>query len=348
MRRLIFALLSICFFVGSANAITKHKKIEKTFTASENLKIESKYGKIQIKHWDNSEIKFEVQISVDGSNDEKIKRMIDDINIDFTEGGSLLSATTVFGDFFSLKKLTNSLFNKGKIKISYIIQLPTSVNLNIIQKDGDIFIDNHDGNLNLDLTNGNFTAQNLNGENSFTVTGSTFKVIDINNAKLNIVNSKVNIENADKLSGESRDSEFAIGVVDNISMNSARDKFDIKELEYLYGSANFSKIEISQMGGEIDYDQKFGHINVFNINNMFSFIKIDSKYGDVGLSFMEGAQIDYEINHKSVKFENSNDFTLSNQTTADKKTFVAKGKVGDKKTFSKLNIRANNCKIRLQ
>ncbi|PCH71608.1 MAG: hypothetical protein COC06_01355 [Bacteroidales bacterium] len=102
------------------------------------------------------------------------------------------------------------------------------------------------------------------------------------------------------------------------------------------------------MGGEIDYDQKFGHINVFNINNMFSFVKIDSKYGDIGLSFMESSQIDYEINHKSVKFDNSKDFTLSNQATANKKTFVAKGRVGDKKAFSKLNIRANNCKIRLQ
>jgi hypothetical protein len=348
MRRLLFALLSICFFVGSANAITKHKKIEKTFKAGENLKIESKYSKIQIKHWDKAEIKFEILISVEGSNEEKTKKMVDNITIDFTEGEAQLSAKTVLGDFFSLKKLTNSLFNKGKIKIKYTVQLPSTINLDLIQKNGDIFMDSHNGNISLDLTSGNFTAQNLKGENNFTITGCTFKVKDVNNAKLKVATSKVNIENAEKLSGESRDSEFTIGVADNISMTSARDKFNIKELEYLYGSSNFSKIEISQMGGEIDYDQKFGHINVFNINNMFSFVKIDSKYGDVGLSFMEGSQIDYEINHKSVKFDNSKDFTLSNQATDNKKTFVAKGRVGDKKAFSKLNIRANNCKIRLQ
>ncbi len=348
MRRLLFAILSICFFVGSANAITKHKKIEKTFKAGENLKIDSKYGKIQIKHWDQQEIKFEVLISVEGSDDEKTKRMTDDINIDFTEGETQLSAETVFGDFFSLKKLTNSLFNKGEIKISYTVQLPSNVKLDIIQKDGDVFMDSHDGKLNLDLTNGNFTAENLSGETSFTITGCTFKVQKLRDSKLNIANSKVTIEDANKLTGESRDSEFTIDVANNISMTSARDKFEIRELEFLYGSSNFSKFEISQLGGEIDYDLKFGHINVFNINNMFSFIKLDSKYADVGLSFMEGAQIDYEINHKSVKFDNSKDFILSNKETADKKTFVAKGRVGDKKAFSKLNIRANNCKIRLQ
>ncbi|BAX79490.1 hypothetical protein [Labilibaculum antarcticum] len=348
MRRLLFALLGICFFVGSANAITKHKKIEKTFESVENLKIESKFSKIQIKHWDKTEIKFEVLISVEGSNDEKTKKITDNININFTEGESQLTAETVMGDFFSLKKLTNSLFNKGEIKIQYTVQLPPNVNLDIIQKDGDVFLDSHDGNLTLDLTNGNFTAQSLNGENSLTITGCTFKAQKLSDSKLNVANSKVTIENANKLTGESRDSEFTIGVADNISMTSARDKFDIKELEYLYGSSNFSKVEISQMGGEVDYDQKFGHINIFNINNMFSFVKIDSKYGDVGLSFMAGAQIDYEINHKSVKFDNSKDFTLTNKATADKKTFVAKGRVGDKKAFSKLNIRANNCKIRLQ
>jgi hypothetical protein len=348
MRRLLFALLGICFFVGSANAITKNKKIEKTFEAGKNLKIDSKFSKIQIKHWDKAEIKFEILISVEGSNEESAEKMIDNINIDFTEGEAQLSAKTVLGDFFSLKKLTNSLFNKGELNIQYTVQLPSNLNIEIVQKDGDVFMDSHDGNLILDLESGNFNAQSLNGENSFTISGCTFKALEVNNSKLNVANSKVTIENANKLTGESRDSEFTIGVADNISMTSARDKFDIKELEYLYGSSNFSKIEISQMGGEIDYDQKFGHINIFNINNMFSFIKIDSKYGDVGLSFMEGAQIDYEINHKSVKFDNSNDFTLSNVATADKNTFVSKGRVGDKKAFSKLNIRANNCKIRLQ
>lgn len=348
MKRLLFALLCICFFVGSANAITKHKKIEKTFKAGENLKIESKFSKIQIKHWDKAEIKFEVLISVEGSNDVKTKKMTDNINIDFTEGEAQLSAKTVLGDFFSLKKLTNSLFNKGDIKIQYTVQLPPNVNIEIVQKNGDVFMDSHDGNLTLDLTSGKFTAQSLNGENSFTITGCTFKAKKLNDSKLNVANSKVTIENAEKLTGESRDSEFTIGVADNISMTSTRDKFDIRELEYLYGSSNFSKLEISQFGGEIDYDQKFGHVNIFNINNMFSFVKIDSKYGDVGLSFMEGAQIDYEINHKSVKFDNSKDFKLSSEATGVKKTFVAKGRVGDKKAFSKLNIRANNCKIRLQ
>ncbi|RUT73193.1 hypothetical protein [Ancylomarina longa] len=347
MKRILLALMGICLFIGSAHA-SKYKKIEKIFPAVKNLKIESKYGKIKIKHWEKNEIRFEILISVDGSSDTKNETIADNISVDFTKGDHQLVAQTVLGDFFTFKKLTNSLFNKGKIKINYTVQLPSSVNLDIVQRNGSVFMDSHDGNIRLDLSNGSFTAQDLSGENKFKVAGSNFQVNSLGNSEIDFANAHVSIQEAEKLSGESRDSEIEIHAIDNLNIKSARDKFNIKEIEYLYGSSNFSKFEIAQMGGEIDFELKFGHLNVFNINNLFSFIKLDSKYGNIGLSFMQGCQMDYEINHKSVKFNNSTDFTLSNQATADKKTFVAKGKIGSKKAISNLNIRANNCKIRLE
>lgn len=347
MYRILLALISVCLISGTVTA-AKHKKIDKTFKPVENLKIDAHHGKIQIKTWDKNEIHFEVLISVDGSNESKNETMADNINIDFTEGGQQLVAQTVLGDFFSLKKLSNSLFNKGKIKISYTVQMPASVNLEIIQKNGDVFMDDHNAKFSLDLTGGNFTANTLNGENKLKISNVNLKINQLANTELDAAGSELKIENADKITGESRDSEYNIQVIDNLNIKSSRDKFDIKEIETLYGISNFTKFEIAQLGNEVDYELKFGHINIFNVNNMYSFIKLDSKYGHIGLSFMQGCNIDYEINHKSVKFDNSNDFTLTNEETADKNTYVAKGKIGTKNSISKLNIRANNCKIRLE
>nr|WP_320118321.1 hypothetical protein [uncultured Marinifilum sp.] len=347
MNRLLFSLLAFCLISLSANA-AKNKEIEKTFKSIDNLKIEAHYGKVQIKTWDKNEVSFKILIVADGSKEDKNQTMLDNINIDFTEGNQQLIAKTILGDFFSLKKLTNSLFNKGKIKITYTVQMPASTNLELIQKNGDVIMDNANARFSLNQTNGNFTATNLGGENKLKLSNVQFRVNELANTTIETSSSNLKIENANKVTGESRDSDFSIQVIDNLNIKSSRDKFDIKEIEYLYGSSNFSKFEIAQMGGEVDYDLKFGHINIFNINNMFSFIKLDSKYANIGLSFMEACNMEYEINHKSVKFDNSNDFTLKNIETADKKTFIAKGKIGNKKTFSNLNIRANNCKIRLQ
>ncbi|NOU61468.1 hypothetical protein [Marinifilum caeruleilacunae] len=346
MQRLLLVLLAVCTISGTSLA-AKHKKIDKTFKSVENLKIDAHHGKVQVKNWDKDEIRFEIVITVDGSNEDKNETMADNINIDFTEGGQQLVAQTVLGDFFSIKKLSNSLFNKGKIKISYTVQMPASVNLEIIQKNGDVFVDDHNAKFRLDQNGGNFTANSLSGNNNLKLSNVNVKINQLANTELDAAGSEVEIENADKISGESRDSEYNIQVIDNLNIKSSRDKFDIEEIESLYGTSNFTKIEIAQLGDEVDYELKFGHINIFNINNMYSFIKLDSKYGNIGLSFMKGSNLDYEINHKSVKFDNSNDFTLKNEETADKNTYVAKGKVGSKKSISKLNIRANNCKMRL-
>lgn len=347
MYRLLLALLCV-FMINESAEATKHKKIDKTFKVVENLKIDAHHGKIQIKNWDKDQIHIEVMISVDGTDEDKNQTMVDNISIDFTEGGQQLVAQTILGDFFSFKKLSNSLFNKGKIKISYSIQMPASVNLEIIQKNGDVFMDDLNAKFSLDQTGGTFTANALKGNNKLKVSNVNLKINQLGETEIDVAGSEIKIENADKVSGESRDSEYNIQVINNLNVKSARDKFDIKEIETLYGTSNFSKFEIAQLGNEIDYELKFGHINIFNINNMHSFIKLDSKYGDIGLSFMQGCNLDYEINHKSVKFDNSNTFTLTNEETADKNTYVAKGKVGSKNSISKLNIRANNCKIRLE
>lgn len=347
MHRLFLVLLAVCMISGTSYA-AKHKRIDKSFKSVENLKIDAHHGKIQIKNWDKDEIRFEILITVDGSNEDKNETMADNITIDFTEGGQQLVAQTVLGDFFSIKKLSNSLFNKGKIKIAYSVQMPASVNLEIVQKNGDVFMDDHSARFSLDQNGGNFTANGLNGNNRLKLSNVNVKINQLANTELDASGSELDIENADKITGESRDSEYNIQVIDNLNIKSSRDKFDIEEIETLYGTSNFTKFEIAQLGDEVDYELKFGHINIFNINNMYSFIKLDSKYGNIGLSFMKGCNLDYEINHKSVKFDNSNDFTLKNEETADKNTYVAKGKIGSKKSISKLNIRANNCKMRLE
>jgi len=350
MKRLLVSLFSICFLLCSANVFAKSKRIEKTFKTVSNIKIETRYGKLQIKNWEKDQISFNVLVRAEGSNENKNETILENVTIDFTEGNDLLTAKTIFGDFFTFKKLGNSLFNKGKIKIIYTVNVPSYVNIDIAQRNGDVFIDSHEGKLTLNQTNGNFTAGTLNGENNIKISKVDFKVENLAKSDMEIANCDVKFENADKITVDSHDSDYHINVIDNLSIKSARDKIDIKEIEYLYGSSsNLSKIEVAQLGGEIDFDLRLkSQLNVFNVNNMFSFIKIDSKLSSVGLSFMEGCNMEYKITHKAIKFDNSAEFSLNNKSTGNKNEYVAEGKIGDKKTFSKLTIRANNGKIRLQ
>lgn len=344
----LLAIISIGLNI-QAKAEIKIKKITKTYSASSNLKVDTRYSRVEFKSWDKNEIKFDITISAESNKVEKAQTMLDNISIDMTEGDNLIIAKTVFGDFFKLKKLSNSIFNKGKIKIDYTIYLPTQTQLDLVQKDSRIFIANHSGNIKLNLTYSELTAENLEGENDFELRSNSFlKIGKINELKLSSGGSEISIEEANKITGESHDSKYKLGVIDNMNIKSSRDKFEIKEIESLYGSSSLSKFDISYLGGEIDYDISFGHLFIFNVDYLFSFIKLDSKFGNLGASFSSKANFTYEINHRAVKFDKTSAFDLESDKTMDGKKAISKGKFGSKKATGKVNIRANNCKLKLE
>jgi len=332
-----------------AKAEIKTKKVNKTFRASSNLKVDTRYSRVEFKAWDKNSIKFEVEISAESKSYEKAQTMLDNISIDFTEGDDLLIAKTVFGDFFTFKKLSNSIFNKGKVKINYTVYLPAKTQLDLVQKNSRIFIANHSGRIKLDLSNCEFTAENLSGKNDFELRSSSFlKIGKINEINLDSGGSEINIEEAKMITGDSRDSKYNLGVIDNLNIKSSRDKFEIKEIESLYGSSNMTKFDISHLSGEVDYDINFGHLFIFNVDYMFEFVKLDSKFGNLGLSFNSKSNFNYEINHRAVKFDKTSDFDLESNKTMDGKKAISKGKFGSKKAISEVNIRANNCKLKLE
>lgn len=344
----LLAIISIGLSIH-AKAEIKTKKVNKSFSATSNLKIDTRYSRVELKSWDKNEIKFEIEISAESNKGKKAQTMIDNISIDMTEGDDLIIAKTIFGDFFSFKKLSNSIFNKGKVKIGYTIYLPSDTKLDLVLKDSRSFISTHSGDIKLDLTYSELTAENLSGKNDFELRSSSFlKIGKINEVEFNIGGSEINIEEANKITGDSRDSKYKLGAIDNMNIKSSRDKFDIKEIESLYGSSSLSKFDISHLGGEVDYDISFGHLYIFNVDYLFSFIKLDSKFGNLGLSFNNKANFDYEINHRSVKFDKTSAFDLESNKTMDGKKAISKGKFGSKKASSKVNIRANNCKLKLE
>ena len=344
----LLAILSIGLNIQS-KAETKTKQITKTFSATTNLKIDTRYSRVEFKAWDKNEIKFEIEISVESSKVEKAQTILNNITIDMTEGDDLIIAKTIFGDFFTFKKLSNSIFNKGKIKINYTIYLPATTQLDLVQKNSRIFIANHSGNIKLDLYNCEFTAENLSGKNDFELRSNTFlKIGLINEVNIDAGGSEINIEEANTITGNSRDSKYKLGVIDNLNIKSSRDKFEIKEIESLYGSSNMSKFDISYLGGEVDYDINFGHLYIFNIDYMFGFIKLDSKFGNLGLSFSSKCNFNYEINYRAVRFNKTSAFNLEANKSMNGKKAISKGKFGSKKAISKLTIRANNCKLKLE
>ncbi|MFA8434369.1 MAG: hypothetical protein ACEPOZ_07610 [Marinifilaceae bacterium] len=350
ISKLLIGMLMVSFMIARpAKASIKSKEIKKSFPVENatSLKIANQYGKLQVKSWDKNTIEFAIKISVESNKADKAQTMLDNISVEFTQGQNYVNAETKFGDFFGFHKLTNSLFSKGKMKIDYLVRIPASLPLEIVQKNGKIFMDSHSAPLTLELNNGEFTAQNLKGEGKMKFRGSTIQIEELNTSEMDLGNCELRITDAEKITAESRDSKINIKSIGTFNLHSNRDKVELDQVEYLYGSSGISKFEINDLGSELDYDLKLGHMNIFNVHNMFSFIKLDSKFSDLGLSFMQNSNFNVEIKHKSVKLDYPANFKLKQKDTSEKNTYITSGLVGKDKSPSDVKIRANNCKINL-
>lgn len=337
-------LISISITVYSSS---NKKNINKTFAVleRETITIESEYGSLEVKDTDNKDISFEVIISVNGKDTEKTNTILENIDVIFTEGRYNLLVKTKFGDYFKFKKFSNSLFNNGSIDIRIVAYIPESLKLELKMINGIVNVRSFSEDVSIDINKGELIAADLMGKTIINAKASKLKFYNIKKGEFTLTRSEVFIEDADNINIDSKDCDIKIESIETLNLKSSRDNLDIKQIEYLYGSSLLSKFEIDELGNEIDYSIKFGNMNIFSIHNMFTFVKLDSKAGALGLNFMKGCNYDLEVKHKSVKLNITGIKTIK-KDAEEKKTFITTAKIG--KATSRVNIRANNCKVRIE
>lgn len=348
-KLLVVTLLGTLLMAGSTMAATKEKEIKNKFDINKNLhlKISNRYGKVQIKTWDKDQAQFRINISVESKTGEKAKKMLENINVDFTKGSTYINAETILGDFFTMRKLGNALFSGGKVNIDYMVIVPSYLKMQIIHKDGDLFMDSHSGELNIELSNGELTAHTFSGDSKIKLRSVKAKIDSLGVSNMDLGKTDLTIIEANKIVAESHDSHLNINSVETLSLRSSRDKVAIDQVEFLYGSSSMSKFEVNMLGDELKYDLKLGHMNIFSIHKLFNFIKVDSKFADLGLNFTQDSYLDFNIRHKSVKLSYPPKYDLSQKKTSERNTYITSGKYGKGKSVSEVNIRANNCKIKI-
>ncbi|MCT4615145.1 MAG: hypothetical protein N4A49_09765 [Marinifilaceae bacterium] len=339
---LCFSLIILASFTGSA----KNKLISKSFKGFTKMILENKYGDIHIKNTKDEEIKLEVEIIANSTNAEKDKEMVEGIDYEFIETDKILTINTKFADHFSIKKLGASVFNKGELKINCKLFIPENVEVQVKQKEGNIFIEERNSPVDLEIVNGKLVGSNLNAPSKIKATNVDVNFEKISSCDFIFFNSKVKIKNSGKLKGRSRDGELDFDVVDALTIKTTRDKIRIKEVESLFTDANFTKCDVAYLGDKLDAQLSFGDVNVHNVSQMFNSVKVKSKRGHVGLSFDKKAFLKYDIKYKSVKLDRSARFRFVGKPTGEKKTYTASGQIG-KQGFATVNIDVANCKLRL-
>lgn len=358
--RKVLGMAFIGFFLATGLTGQEYsKKIVRSFSVNNSTTVDiyNKYGKIHIVTWEQDSVMFNIDLQIKASSDSRLNKLKSKIDFDFTGTDYYVIARTKIGNSSNniiddLADIAGSIMpGDNRVTIDYLVMMPKHINLKIENKFGDIYIDDLNGNVNLTLSNGELKANELNGNTVVTLSSGDAIINFVKDGNLLISYSDFQIKNAENINIESRSSRINIEQAGFVKLKSRWDKFYIPEVSDLYGESYWSEFNIYKLTHELNFNFKYGNLNIDGIQRGFSFIQINSEYTDLDLIFERGSVYDIDItHHEDVTLNYPRQLAkLQNKEidSADKQVLTY-GKIGVGTSGSKVKISApKKCTINI-
>ncbi len=301
-------LLLLALVYGNAVSAQDHthrRNVRKQFsvTRETTLEIQNKYGKIQMATWDRDSVVVEVDITLTESNASKLRKLRDDISIDFTGTNNYIIAKTVIksesGRIASeIKSVTHTISGTNKqVEINYMVHLPVYMDVVLQNKFGDIYMDDLTGQLDIELSNGVLKANNLTGNSTISLSFANGMVSTLGSCTMKLSYSDLGLGEVNQLDLVSKSSKLNVEKVNVLKIDSRRDKLYFQHVEYFYGNSSFTQVWIYDFLRESDIYMKYGEMTMEHVMPGFTKIYVVSEYTDVTLFFDRKASLAFDILH---------------------------------------------------
>jgi len=304
-------VLSLITYNVNASKEEFVKKISKEYTVNKDalLSVSNKYGDVNCLNWEKNVIAIDVKITVVANNKEKADDIFDRININISGSKNKVEAIT------EIKKLSGACDN-GKFQIDYDIKMPKTINLDIQNKYGCMFIEEVTGKTDITIKYGDLQVEKLLNENNNIIVKYSKASFDFLEAgKLEIKYSDLEIDKSNKLNIETRFSDIKVDNTGYILFDSGYDDVEIDEVSEIYNESKFSSFEINRLLKNLDFNIEYGGCTVDNVLAGFSEIKIISKYANFELEI--DSEASYYLN-ADVKYGSLN-YPISNSNVSKSK-----------------------------
>lgn len=274
--------------------------VERSFPVKPNTTVEvnNKYGRVNVKPWDKDSVKFVIELNLSSNNLARLQKTRNSIGFSFNASSYYVTATTDFGPsanqiMTELKGLSDALVpGKNTIDIHYTVYCPEAINLTVINKFGDLYIDDLRGMVRISLANGNMKVNSISGEAQIDLSFGNGTINYLSDGRISASYSDLTIKSAEKLNIDSKSSTLNIQDSDLLRINSRRDKLRLGTISEIQGTTNFSQIWIENLSCRIILGMKFGNLNLEKIDPEFCEVNLNSEFTDIELGMIQGT--DYE------------------------------------------------------
>ncbi|MEZ5196207.1 MAG: hypothetical protein R2764_07365 [Bacteroidales bacterium] len=348
---LLLITCSLAFSAANAQVFERSRELTKTYKVYKEttLEVSNKYGNIHLFPWEKDSIKIHIEVNVKANKESKADKIYEYIDFDFSNTKYYVVAKTAFRDnknaFWSeVSDLASTLFSgNNKAQIDYFIYLPSGMEVSFENKFGNIYTTNHSGKMTVKLSNGDFKANNIMGYANLDFKLGNVSIGQINDGMLKVSYGEVDIEEANMLVVESKSSTLKIGKLNDLKLESRRDKYYIDRIKSISGATSFSYINIEDFSNDMNLETEYGEVNFDNVESSFQLISLSSKYTDITFNVSDGFKCVLNIDHsESSGITYPESFTGLKMVEIDKKEdhFKTSGTIGtNPKPAGKINIR---------
>jgi hypothetical protein len=248
-------LIAFAFITTSGYAkrddYTRTMKEKYEVNSNALLVVKNKFGDVHCQNWNENVISIEVTITVEASSEDKANKVFNKIDVLMKGSKDKVEAIT---------ELDGS-FDNVEFSIDYDIMMPSSINLDLINKFGEIYIDEVDGTAKIGLSYGDMEVTAFNSPDvTLDIKFSDAEVDFIKAGKVDVQYSDVEINGAEKLDLKTRFSDVEIGNMGELNLDSQYDDLGIEKCGPLDCEGRFSDIELEELNGDLFLDIQYAEI----------------------------------------------------------------------------------------
>ncbi len=308
MKTLNYKLLTL-LFIAFASILNAQDKYEKKFheeydvTKETTFEISNKFGNIKIENTTANTITIDAEIIVKSRSASKGEKILDKISVNISKTGNTVIAKTIIDNISS---------NNASFEINYTIIMPAYINIHLINKYGNVTINELHGKSVLAVKYGSLNVNKILDGNKKPLSSvelgycESSQINEFNWGKVIIKYSKLEIGKGKALVISSKYSKLRLGTFSSVVAEAGYDNYDIANIANLVMTAKYSDIEIEQLTKKLKVDNKYGNISVNKIPDGFDEIDIVSKYAKINLGLASDAN--YKLNAKTsyadIKYNN--------------------------------------------
>jgi hypothetical protein len=347
----LFYFISLFLLTSTLSAQEITKEFHKEYTAgTKTLEISNRYGDVVIQSWDKDQIVIDVKVTVEMSNKEKAQKVLDLIDVQFSEGTNVISAKTEIDDKFNFTGWGDS----RKFSIDYNIKMPVKTDLSLTNKYGNTDIDELHGFLTLDIKYGNITAgkltrgnvkplSNLNiayGKGTIDETGW----LDLTERYV----GSMDIAKSTAILLDSKYSKISLGETSSVVGESKYDNIRIENIKNLVLENGYTQVNIGELTKKLTYTGSYGSFSVDRVPAGFESLEVETHYMGVKLGIEESAsyRLEAKVSYGGLKYNQEN-FKNQRRIIENNSSEIA-GTVGSEENpTSKVNVNSSYGTVRL-